>query len=68
MVDNEPSLHSSVLSATNAVYQRQKIENMYLPLSTFESQYQFVVGSITDSQKLLQKTALIPMLRGEYSK
>ncbi len=68
IVDEEPILHSAVLSATNALYQRQKIENRYLPLATFESQFELIVWSITDNQKLIQKTALIPMLRGEYSK
>ncbi len=68
IVDKEPTLHKTALSATNALYQRQKIENRYLPLSTFESQFELIVWSITDNQKLLQKTALLPMLRGEYSK
>ncbi len=68
LVDEEPFLYDDVLSATNAVHQRQIIEDRYLPLAQFSNQYKLVVWSITDSQKLLQKTALIPMLRGEYSK
>ncbi len=43
IVDEEPILHDTVLSATNALYQRQKIENRYLPLATFESQFELIV-------------------------
>lgn len=64
----EPVLHQTVFSALNSISQRQRIEDKYLPLSPYISSYSLTVGSLTDSQKLIQKTPLLPMLRGEYSK
>ncbi len=67
IVDKEPTLQSDVFSALNAVYQRQRIEDRYLPLAPFMSTFEFIIWSVTDGQKILQKTSLIPMLRWEYS-
>lgn len=68
LVDEEPVLHDYAFSASSAIYQRQKIEDRYLPLAWFAHQYKLVIGSLTDSHELLQNSSLIPMLRGEYSK